>query len=1215
MGIVYRATDRVVGRELAYKRLHVANEAARARAAALFQREYTTLAQLAHPAIVEVYDCGNDDHGAYYTMELLSGSDMHRLAPMPAAELCRVLRDVASALGLIHARRLIHRDISPGNVWRTADGRAKLLDFGALTPFGRPPDLVGTPAFMAPECIDGEIDQRADLYSLGAFAYWALTGQLVAMARKIDELPAAWAVPLEPPSRYVDLPQPLEDLVLWLLHKEPRARPASAAEVVARLTAIADLPEEPEQAKVAYSYLAHPPLVGRDQVLAQLAERLASASAAGGGCVLIEAPAGAGRSALLEHLARTAQLSATTVLRADGSADNSSFGLARSLTRGALALHPELGEGARTRDTHFTMLMGKAQRRDENLWSPVEASERQARTLSLIEALLLDVSEHNPTLILIDDLHRADAESLALVASLAEKARTHALLLVLSGQAGTGSSDAYIRIAAAAERITLAELSAADTLTLVDSVFGGVVNSHRVAGYLYQQSRGNPARSMDLARLLLQRGLIRYNHGTFALPHDVNAAALAVEAGAVLLTRLADLSASAREVASFLSLQEAPLALELVARALHMDERTAVLACEELRQRELVSMSEGAAALTSGALRAAIAGSLSDEARRDLHRKAARALLAAKDVHSELRMHAGVHLLKAGEELEAAELLSQRSDGDWLAGKTPVPLLEAVLEILRRQGRSDEQCLNVLVPLVRGGFFGDMHAQRRHLEHTLRALGDVCGVSTAARLTPRFGAKLALLFGVLWAVLRHAFTPKKYRFGSFKDTLGALLSILSASTAAAASAFESKDAFRIAHMFEPLRAFGPDSAPYLTIEFCVACAELGSGRFAAATERYTRLLARFERPVMGMEPEVHLQFRQGILHGLAQAKAVDAEPEALVLADELEAKHVFFAPHAEMIRAAYHGLRGAQEQSDMHVKRSELLALRGGISWSSVTVMTMRALYMRISTYDLVAVVRLLPELDRLLEIAPNMRLFRLVAHAFLDLAHNHVEPALRAMEEVLAHPEATYMPTHQADRVIYARALAMGGRVAEAKRVCEEVVAELGTSGSRSYFRVAAHELGLLELTSGDSESAKRLLNEALSSLAHFENPFWNGSLHRALALVAAIQGDQAAFQRHFAAFSDDFRATGNPVLVLQIEQLPAEIDALRHGPTWRAELRASLPDELDEMSTALEPAGSQITPATTLEPLGSQIASATATREPANDPKDPEAARGGIA
>jgi eukaryotic-like serine/threonine-protein kinase len=344
MGVIFRAQDRLTERQVAYKRLHVPDESARARLTALFQREYDTLTRLPHPNIVEVYDYGEDADGPYYAMELLTGRDLTAVAPLPYREACRVVRDVASALALLHARRLIHRDVSPGNVRLTADGRAKLLDFGGLMPFGRPKELVGTPICMAPEVLaQVELDQRSDLYSLGTVAYWALTRRTSINARTLEDLHAAWEEPTVPPSDYIKgIPGELDALVLSLLARDPLARPASAAYVIDRLTSIAELAPETDERRVAYSYLAHPPLIGRSDVLAICEHALDDASEQRGRAVLIEGSAGLGRSALLDSVALTAQLAGATVLRGHGNRDTGPFAVARELSRTALALYPEL---------------------------------------------------------------------------------------------------------------------------------------------------------------------------------------------------------------------------------------------------------------------------------------------------------------------------------------------------------------------------------------------------------------------------------------------------------------------------------------------------------------------------------------------------------------------------------------------------------------------------------------------------------------------------------------------------------------------------------------------------------------------------------------------------------------------------------------------------------------------------------------------------------
>ena len=164
MAAVYRVLDLRTGTRLALKRCHVKSR--KDEALIHFEREFYTLAQLRHPRIIAVHDYGVDTVSAYYTMELLSGVDMRTLAPLPWTLVCRYLREIATSLALLHARKLVHRDVTPQNVRVGQDGHCKLIDFGALADFGESPVVVGTPPCVPPEAIEGKpIDQRLDLYA------------------------------------------------------------------------------------------------------------------------------------------------------------------------------------------------------------------------------------------------------------------------------------------------------------------------------------------------------------------------------------------------------------------------------------------------------------------------------------------------------------------------------------------------------------------------------------------------------------------------------------------------------------------------------------------------------------------------------------------------------------------------------------------------------------------------------------------------------------------------------------------------------------------------------------------------------------------------------------------------------------------------------------------------------------------------------------------
>jgi serine/threonine-protein kinase len=252
MGEVYFAEHALLRRPCAVKLIrpdHTANP----NLALRFEREVKATATLSHPNTVQIYDYGRAEDGTlYYAMEYLNGFNLEELVqatgPLPPGRAIYLLRQVAGALGEAHGIGLIHRDIKPANVIVCEHGGrcdvAKLLDFGLvhlldagegagrLTQEG---GFVGTPAYLAPEQLDGSgrMDTRTDLYSLGALAYFLLTGRPAFADRTLASLLMAQLneVPA-PPSRYRrDLPADLEAVVLRCLAKEPARRFASAEEL------------------------------------------------------------------------------------------------------------------------------------------------------------------------------------------------------------------------------------------------------------------------------------------------------------------------------------------------------------------------------------------------------------------------------------------------------------------------------------------------------------------------------------------------------------------------------------------------------------------------------------------------------------------------------------------------------------------------------------------------------------------------------------------------------------------------------------------------------------------------------------------------------------------------------------------------------------------------------------------------------------------------
>jgi serine/threonine protein kinase len=247
MGVVYRARDRRLGREVALKRLpeHVKQSP---RAVELFLREARAAAALNHANIVTVHDVDQADGQFFITMELLRGTPLSqvlrrrgRLAPRDAA---RVGLQVAAGLGYAHARRIVHRDVKTANLFLTGDKVVKIMDFGLakmVEEVRRASTLVGgTPYYMAPEQAAGDaVDHRADLYALGATLFELVTGRPPFTEGDIT-FHHRHTPPPDPRERVPELAPEWAELLAALLAKDPDRRPASADEVARRLARLAE---------------------------------------------------------------------------------------------------------------------------------------------------------------------------------------------------------------------------------------------------------------------------------------------------------------------------------------------------------------------------------------------------------------------------------------------------------------------------------------------------------------------------------------------------------------------------------------------------------------------------------------------------------------------------------------------------------------------------------------------------------------------------------------------------------------------------------------------------------------------------------------------------------------------------------------------------------------------------------------------------------------
>lgn len=201
MGFVYECQDRQLSRRVAVKQL-LPDLSADEQSAQRFLVEARVVAGLNHPNIVQVYDVIDQPSEKFIVMELVEGESLlHRLrraGRFDAAEAVRILSGIGQALDVAHQKNIIHRDVKPGNILLTREGLPKLSDFGISQAAGiddltRTGTAMGSWVYAAPEQLEDakHVDQRADVYSLGATLYEMLTGELPRHV-DLDKVPAAF---------------------------------------------------------------------------------------------------------------------------------------------------------------------------------------------------------------------------------------------------------------------------------------------------------------------------------------------------------------------------------------------------------------------------------------------------------------------------------------------------------------------------------------------------------------------------------------------------------------------------------------------------------------------------------------------------------------------------------------------------------------------------------------------------------------------------------------------------------------------------------------------------------------------------------------------------------------------------------------------------------------------------------------------------------------
>lgn len=1152
MGIVYRAIEVSTGEQRAIKRMIVPDDSRAEMFLAAFEREYQALASLDHPHIIRVFEYGVDSEGPYYVMEFVEGPDLKEAAPVPWRQACLYLRELASTLSLLHARRLLHRDLSPTNVKLTADGHCKLLDFGALAAFGRPRWIVGTPPMTAPEVLSGGVlDQRSDLYALGALAYWMLTGTHAYPARALDVLPLLWKTPPEPPKLLAkDLPDTLDALVMSLLSSDPLARPNSAAELIVHLDATADLEPESvnEQRRFAHSLLRSPPFAGRDAELSALQACIARLMQGNGGALCIEATEGSGRTRLLEEIGLRGQVAGATVLRADASAYPGAAGTTRALI---LDMLDALPDACRERTPKYATALAA-------IGVGATAAQPPQPSAADLQAFFEDIARDKPLLIEVDNVEHADDVSLGHLVALARSASAHPILLVLSERISR-DHQAPKGLPALREQcriLTLASLTAAETLALARSIFGDAPNVERYSQWLHRQTAGSPLHYLELTRELVERDFIRHEGGIWLLPGTRPHMELPDGLGDALSLRIDSLSDAARSLAQCLSLaREQPS--HGLCRAVMEGEVGAPLPAilDELARRDVLYAEQDSYRFASAALRDALLRGLDKPAYREAHMRLGRAFLAlAKREDYALKLEAGWHLIQGGSDVEGADLIV-----GVLADTLVVRTLQAnlvkvgaaaaeALKVYKRTRRDVVERVPLLGPLSYAGYFEDYEMGERYGDEAMDALQHLTGMNLARRL--RFlGRLLALGIGLLVALISFYTMAKRKRRFSFFELLVHLCGTAMSETIHAILSLDADRAERAAAMIEPFTVLPRWVGAVGIHEFCVAIQEVGREHQAQAYERFDRLAARFANPRWYRElpQDTRIMCITGCHFGRGVFAIFRSDGRAaLESADVLDASGLkLYAMIASQLRQLYHLNRGELALAQRHREAVEMHAAQVGTAFQVDLWEAPALLPLYIALGDLVALKLSAHRIDQLSQTAPGLEVYARLAQAAAAIARRDpVEGPLgkTVQRDILARKPRSFIGWSTAVGTV-ARLYNQLGQHAQAREICDLALATLREE-DREYvtlflevdLQAAQADAGL-----GHEQAAFERIDMLLARFDRGDDshPLTLVLLHEARARFAAQFDRLAEFERSADQAERWARRTGTPALIAKCERL----------------------------------------------------------------------------
>jgi predicted Ser/Thr protein kinase/tetratricopeptide (TPR) repeat protein len=609
MGVVYRANDTLIRREVAIKA--TLNVSLGAGGQERLLKEARAAGALNHPNIVTIHDVGAAEGRTFIVMEFVEGHTLQAHNVYTITETVGVAKQICAALAHAHEQNIIHRELKPENVMILPDGTLKLMDFGLarsltsrLTEEGQ---LVGTVLYMPPEQVMGEpLDGRADLYALGVMLYEMTTGRLpfqadtpVAIISQHLDTP-----PVPPKAHRDDLPDFLNNLIVKLLEKDPEMRFESAV-------AVLELLESPQRAEMGSSRdreltgldrFVRGRIVGRqaEYEKAQTLWRLAVGGRAQ--TLLISGEPGIGKTRLTREVVAQAEVGrGRTYIGETYAESNIPYGPFAQIIRAIFKLNPDItAQLARPLLADLIKLAPTLQQvyRDIEPNPQLDPEPEQALLFEHMVAFCEVLSQGSPLLIVLDDTHWADSGTLAMFHHLIRRTRDKAIMFLATYRDvelhdALPFSELLLELdrQRIGKRLRLEPLSqeqAREMLAAIlqDNITDGFLSS------IYQATEGNPLFIEEICRALVDTGELRLEDGEWRHP-IIEEMEISQGIQAAVDSRLLKLDIQVQDVLRMAAVMGREFEFDILLLAMNLEEEPLVDALETAEDAQMIQEVRG----------------------------------------------------------------------------------------------------------------------------------------------------------------------------------------------------------------------------------------------------------------------------------------------------------------------------------------------------------------------------------------------------------------------------------------------------------------------------------------------------------------------------------------------------------------------------------------------------------------------------------------------